>query len=35
MKRGFYYNLAYEGMRKNKKMYIPYILTCICMVMML
>lgn len=35
MKRGFYYNLAYEGMRKNKKMYLPYILTCICMVMML
>ena len=35
MKRGFYYNLAYEGMRKNKKMYIPYLLTCICMVMML
>lgn len=35
MKRGFYYNLAYEGMKKNKKMYIPYILTCICMVMML
>ena len=22
-------------MRKNKKMYIPYLLTCICMVMML
>ena len=35
MKRGFYYNLAYEGMRKNKKMYIPYLLTCVCMVMML
>lgn len=35
MRRGFYYSLACDGMKKNKKMYLPYILTCIGMVMML
>ncbi len=35
MKRGFYYSLARDGMRKNRKMYLPYLLTCIGMVMML
>ena len=34
MKLGFYFRLAIEGMLKNKKMYIPYILTCIAMFMM-
>lgn len=34
MKLGFYPKLALDGIRKNKKMYIPYILTCIGMVMM-
>ena len=35
MKRGFYYSLARDGMKKNRKMYLPYLLTCIGMVMML
>lgn len=34
MKRGFYIRLAAEGISKNRKFYFPYILTCICMVMM-
>ena len=34
MKKGFYPHLAADGIRKNKRMYIPYILTCIGMVMM-
>ena len=34
MKRGFYIRLAAEGISKNRKLYFPYILTCICMVMM-
>ena len=34
MKKGFYSKLAWTGMRKNKKLYTPYILTCIGMVMM-
>lgn len=34
MKAGFYYKLAITGMHKNKKLYLPYILTCIGMVMM-
>ena len=34
MKIGFYFKLALTGITKNKKMYYPYILTCICMVMM-
>ena len=34
MKMDFYLKLAVEGMLKNKKMYIPYILTCIAMFMM-
>lgn len=34
MKKGFYSRLAWTGMRKNKKLYTPYILTCIGMVMM-
>ena len=34
MRAGFYPKLAFDGIRKNKRMYIPYILTCIGMVMM-
>ncbi len=34
MKLGFYQKLAADGIRKNKRMYLPYILTCIIMVMM-
>lgn len=34
MKRGFYSKLAWTGIRKNKKLYTPYLLTCIGMVMM-
>lgn len=34
MKIGFYPKLAWDGIRKNKKIYLPYILTCIGMVMM-
>ena len=34
MKRGLYIRLAATGISKNKKLYYPYILTCICMVMM-
>ena len=34
MKTGFYPRLAVQGMRKNSKLYLPYILTCIGMVAM-
>ena len=34
MKIGFYPRLAAGGIRKNKRMFVPYILTCIGMVMM-
>ena len=34
MRGGFYIRLAATGISKNKKLYYPYILTCICMVMM-
>lgn len=34
MKKGFYPKLAFDGIRKNKKMYLPYILTSTGMVMM-
>ena len=34
MKIGFYPRLAADGIRKNKRMYLPYLLTCIGMVMM-
>ncbi|MCH5333067.1 MAG: ABC transporter permease [Agathobacter sp.] len=34
MRIGFYPKLALDGIRKNKRMYPPYILTCIGMVMM-
>ena len=34
MKRGFYFKLALDGMRKNKRLYLPYLLTCAGMVMM-
>ncbi|MBS7362022.1 MAG: ABC transporter permease, partial [Oscillospiraceae bacterium] len=34
MKRGFYPKLAVSGISKNRKFYIPYILTCAGMVMM-
>lgn len=34
MKGGFYIRLAKDGIVKNRKFYFPYILTCICMIMM-
>ena len=34
MKKGFYLKLAWTGIRKNKQLYIPYIITCVGMVMM-
>ena len=34
MKGGFYIRLAKDGIVKNRKLYFPYILTCICMIMM-
>ena len=34
MKKSFYPKLAFDSIRKNKIMYLPYILTCIGMVMM-
>ncbi|MCI8332374.1 MAG: ABC transporter permease [Clostridiales bacterium] len=34
MKFGFYPKLAFSGIAKNKKIYVPYLLTCIGMVMM-
>uniref|UniRef100_UPI00286F171C FtsX-like permease family protein n=1 Tax=Anaerosporobacter sp. TaxID=1872529 RepID=UPI00286F171C len=34
MEAGFYPKLALDGIRKNKRMYLPYILTCVGMVMM-
>lgn len=34
MKKGFYRTLAWTGIKKNKKFYLPYILTCIGTVMM-
>lgn len=34
MRAGIYPKLAFDGIRKNKRLYIPYILTCVGMVMM-
>ncbi len=34
MKKSFYPELAFQSIKKNKKIYFPYILTCICIVMM-
>lgn len=34
MKAGFYPKLAWTGIKKNKRMYLPYIMTCSGMVMM-
>lgn len=34
MNKGMYRTLAWAGIKKNKKLYLPYILTCIGMVMM-
>ncbi len=34
MRGTFYFRLAATGISKNRKMYLPYLLTCICMVMM-
>ena len=34
MKGAFYPKLAFDGIRKNKRLYIPYILTCVGMVTM-
>lgn len=33
MNRGFYAQLAWTGIKKNRKLYLPYIITCIAMVM--
>ncbi len=34
MKRGLYLRLALDGMRKNRRLYLPYLITCAGMVMM-
>ena len=34
MKRGLYLRLALDGMRKNRRLYLPYLMTCAGMVMM-
>ena len=34
MKSGLYMKLSVNGIKKNKKLYLPYLITCICMVMM-
>ena len=34
MKRGLFFHLAVDGMRKNRRLYIPYLMTCAGMVMM-
>ena len=34
MRKSIYPKLAWEGIRKNKKLCLPYLLTCICMIMM-
>ena len=34
MKLSLYSRLARSGMRNNRQLYLPYLLTCICMVMM-
>ena len=34
MKTALYPRLAWDGLRKNKRLFTPYLLTCICMVMM-
>ena len=34
MKNGLYLKLSVNGIKKNKKLYLPYLITCICMVMM-
>ncbi|MGI5959516.1 MAG: FtsX-like permease family protein [Massiliimalia sp.] len=34
MRKGFYRTLAWTGIKKNKKLYFPYIMTCIGVVMM-
>ena len=35
MRGGFYIRLAKDGIVKNRKLYFPYILTCICMCIIL
>ena len=34
MKKGFFPKLAWTGIRNNRKLYVPYLLTCVGMVMM-
>ena len=34
MKKGFYLRLALDGMRKNRRLYVPFLMTCSGMVMM-
>ena len=34
MKTALYPRLAWNGLRKNKRLFLPYLLTCVCMVMM-
>ena len=34
MRKGFYMRLALSNLKKNRKIYVPYIITCICTIMM-
>lgn len=34
MHKGFYYKLAFTNLGKNRKFYLPYMLSCILMVML-
>ncbi len=34
MRKGFYYKLAFTNLGKNRKFYLPYMLSCILMVML-
>ena len=34
MKTALYPRLAWDGLRKNKRLFLPYLLTYVCMVMM-
>ena len=34
MRKSFYPKLAWDGIKKNKRLYIPYLITCIVMIMM-
>lgn len=34
MNSGFFSKIAWSGIKKNRQLYFPYIITCICMVFM-